>query len=140
MDSEDIVTSSMSLATLLEQTRQLRDHGRHKEAVELLRSALETQTNDAAEIAVELGQTLQSQGYGAEALKTWEGCLKKFSSDHKPDLVSLRMRMSICLLRPMVRDNFEGLAKCLIDARSTYEEFKGLFPEDDTCAHSVGGA
>ncbi|KEY71759.1 hypothetical protein S7711_02983 [Stachybotrys chartarum IBT 7711] len=137
MDSQVIFTSPVNLAALLDKTHHLQDHGRHKEAVELLRSALGTQTNDAAEIALELGQALQSQGYGAEALKTWEECLGKSSSDHEPDLVNLRMRMNICLLRPMVRDNFEGLSKCLIDARSTYEEFKCLLLDDDTSAHSI---
>ncbi|KAH7308575.1 CHAT domain-containing protein [Stachybotrys elegans] len=137
MESQAVDALPLGFATPIDEAQHLRDHGRYKEAAELLRCSVGSPTVDAAEIALELGQTLQSQGYWAEALKTWEECLETSSGGHGPNLIHLRVRMNICLLRPMIRENLQGLSESFADARLAHGELKRLSLDDDKFAHGI---
>lgn len=140
MEPPAIDTTCMRVGELIEKAQQLRDHGRYKEATELLQLGLESQPLNSVEIALELGEALQYQGYWAKALETWVECLKECTASDRPCLFRLRMRMNICLLRPMVGENMENLSECLAEARLAYDEFQSLSPEDNTIAHDVSAA
>jgi tetratricopeptide (TPR) repeat protein len=137
MELETVEALPLWTESPINQAQNLRDHGRYKEAAELLRRNVGGPTVDAAEVALELGQTLQSQGYWAEALTIWEDWLKTTSGGDGRNLVHLRIRINICLLRPMIPENLQGLARSLVDARAAYGELKGTPLDDSDFAHRV---
>ena len=107
----------------LEDIQQLRDHGRYQEAVGRLWSDAGKRVLNAAQLALELGQTLRSQGYWAEALKIWQEYLREDTSVTEPSLISIRMRMYVHLMHPTVRENLDGLAANFEQAQRAYEDF-----------------
>ncbi|KAL2211268.1 hypothetical protein CC79DRAFT_1317422 [Sarocladium strictum] len=137
MELETVEALPLWTESPIHQAQNLRDHGRYKEAAELLRRNVGGPAVDAAEVALELGQTLQSQGYWAEALTIWEDWLKTTSGGDGRNLVHLRIRINICLLRPMIPENLQGLARSLVDARAAYGELKGTPLDDSDFAHRI---
>ncbi|KAI6786017.1 uncharacterized protein J7T54_006356 [Emericellopsis cladophorae] len=107
---------------MFDRFQQLREQGRFEDGAKLLQSDAAVQSLDPAQLAAELGYTLQCQGCLAKGLKIWDDFLNARPNGEPNRLVVLRIRMHVCLVRPMVRENLDTLTESFDEATRLYGE------------------